>query len=70
MGRQQTGARSDISVLSSRLDEGTSMTNFVERIVARRSVCRIETHLDARAQNVEMSLDAADMSVRATSDLI
>jgi hypothetical protein len=46
------------------------MTNFVERIVARRSVCRIETHLDARAQNVEMSLDAADMSVRAASDLI
>jgi hypothetical protein len=35
--------------------------------VARPSGCRIETRLDVRrAKNVEMSLDAADTSVRAT----
>jgi hypothetical protein len=46
------------------------MKNFAQRMLARPAGCSIETRLDVPARNVEMSLDAADTSVRATSEVI
>jgi hypothetical protein len=53
------------------------MKNLLQLVVARHSGCCIEIHLDvqplrsqAATGSVEMSLDSADTSVRATSGRI